>query len=268
MQLETDGCRAVIDPEYGGRLTSFSVDGRELLVREGKDMYHWGSFVMAPWVGRLRGGAFSWNGREHRFPLNAGGHALHGLVTPAPWQEVGPGTVAVDLPEPWPWRGRLVHSMELEPGLARFRLELTAEEPMPAALGWHPWFLREIAAPDGSKAGPVVLNAQPRAMYGNDETGLPSGELVPPPDLPWDYAFVDLTEPPRATWPGFLELTVESSCPIYVLYDWEPQGICIEPWTAPPNSLNMPGQAIVRPGEPLVATMTWRWRRLIGVGGQ
>jgi aldose 1-epimerase len=105
-------------------------------------------------------------------------------------------------------------------------------------------------------------------MYGNDETGLPSGELVPPPDLPWDYAFVDLTEPPRATWPGFLELTVESSCPIYVLYDWEPQGICIEPWTAPPNSLNMPGQAIVRPGEPLVATMTWRWRRLIGVGGQ
>ena len=261
MQLESDGCRATIDPEQGGRLTSFSVDGTELLVREGKDMYHWGSFVMAPWVGRMRDGSFSWEGREHHFPKNAGLHALHGLVTQSRWQEVGPGTVAIDLPEPWPWRGRLVHSMRLEPGRAEFRLTLEAEEPMPAALGWHPWFLRKLEGGSGKPIGPVVLEARPGAMYGNDETGLPTGHLVPPAGLPWDYAFVDLPIPPRVVWPGFLELAVESSCPIYVLYDSEPQGVCIEPWTAPPNSLNLPGQATVEPGRPMVATMTWRWAR-------
>ena len=262
MDLESDGCRAVIEPALGGRLASFSIDGRELLVRTGSDLFHWGSFAMAPWVGRLRNGAFSWNTIEYRLPLNAGRHALHGLVTPLAWQEVGPGTVSVDLPEPWPWRGRVVHSMELECGQARFRLELRAEGQMPAALGWHPWFVREVAAPDGSVAGPIVLDARPGAMYGNDETGLPSGELVAPADGPWDNAFVDPAEAPRVTWPGFLELTVDSSCPVYVLCDSEPQGICIEPWTAPPNSLNMPGQAVAVPGGQMVATMTWHWRRL------
>jgi galactose mutarotase-like enzyme len=187
---------------------------------------------------------------------------LHGLVTQASWEPAGPGTVAIDLPQPWPWRGRLTHSISVEADRAEFRLELRVEEPMPAALGWHPWFLRHVSGPDGSTTGPVRLDAQPGHMYGNDETGLPTGQLVPPVGLPWDYAFVDFPAPPRVIWPGFLELSVESSCPIYVLYDWEPQGICIEPWTAPPNSLNMPDHLVVTPDQPLIATMAWRWRRL------
>jgi galactose mutarotase-like enzyme len=40
----------------------------------------------------------------------------------------------------------------------------------------------------------------------------------------------------------------------------EDAGVCVEPWTAPPNSLNMPNPRIVTPDAPLVATMTWTWR--------
>jgi galactose mutarotase-like enzyme len=55
-------------------------------------------------------------------------------------------------------------------------------------------------------------------------------------------------------------LTIESDCTHWVIYEEEPQAICVEPWTAAPNSLNMPSPRIATPGEPLVAEMTWRWR--------
>jgi hypothetical protein len=42
----------------------------------------------------------------------------------------------------------------------------------------------------------------------------------------------------------------------------EDAGVCVEPWTAPPNSLNMPNPRIVTPDAPLVASMTWTWRKL------
>jgi len=63
-----------------------------------------------------------------------------------------------------------------------------------------------------------------------------------------------------------LELTVESDCPYWVLYDEEPQAICVEPWTAPPNSFNLPSPEVVTPAAPLVATMTWRWHELAQMG--
>ncbi len=262
MILEAPGCRAILDPEQGGRLASLVVDGRDLLVVDGRDLFHWGSFPMAPWVGRLRHGRFAFRGTCVELPLTAPPHALHGLVTPLAWHEVGPGTVGVDLPQPWPWRGRVVHALRLGADRLDFRLELQADEPMPAALGWHPWFRTVLHDPAGRAAGPLELDVRPGRMYENDAEDLPSGALVPPIERPWDYCFTDLAGPPVVRWPGFLELAVESSCTDWVIYDREPQGLCVEPWTAPPNSLNLPAPAVVVPGEPLVATMTWRWRRL------
>ena len=68
---------------------------------------------------------------------------------------------------------------------------------------------------------------------------------------------------PLLRWPGFLELTIESDCPDWVVYTEPRDAMCVEPQTAPPDALN--GEpAIVEPGRPLVAEMTWRWRRLAG----
>ena len=39
------------------------------------------------------------------------------------------------------------------------------------------------------------------------------------------------------------------------------QALCVEPQTAPPDALNT-GPAIVEPGRPLIAEMTWTWRSL------
>jgi galactose mutarotase-like enzyme len=46
-----------------------------------------------------------------------------------------------------------------------------------------------------------------------------------------------------------------------VIYSVPTEALCVEPQTAPPDALNME-PAIVRPGQPLIAEMTWTWRSL------
>jgi galactose mutarotase-like enzyme len=77
--------------------------------RRAKTYFNFGSFVMAPWVGRLRDARLDYGGSEHRFTANAGPHALHGLVTERPWQVTGDGELSIDLDDPWPWPCRVVH---------------------------------------------------------------------------------------------------------------------------------------------------------------
>lgn len=262
MRLSAGDVTATFDPADGGRLTSFTIGDREILVQSGRDIFHWGSFVIAPWVGRLRDGKLSSGEAEYDFPLNSGPHAVHGTVTSKPWTVTGDGAMEIEFEKPWPWRGRVVQQATLSEDSFTCTIELHADEAMPAAVGWHPWFRRTLVGPDGGASSDIELDARPGKMYANDGTGLPSGELIDPIDRPWDYCFIDLARPPVVRWPGTLELTVRSDCSHWVLYDQEESGICIEPWTAPPNSLNMPNPTIVTPGHPLVTTMTWAWLRL------
>jgi hypothetical protein len=59
---------------------------------------------------------------------------------------------------------------------------------------------------------------------------------------------------------GISEDRYFAHCEDWIIYDMEDDGVCVEPWTAPPNSLNMPNARIVTPDGPLVASMTWTWR--------
>ena len=258
MRLSVEGCAATFDPADGGRLSSFRVGDHELLVAQGKDVFHSGSFVIAPWVGRLRDARLNYDGAQYRFSANSGPHALHGLVTDRPWQVTGDGELSVELGDPWPWPCRVVQRAELSPGRATFRIEVHARADMPAAVGWHPWFVRRLAGTPASAA--LELEVEPGLMWANDLAGLPSGKLTAPASRPWDYCFRNLRAEPLVRWPGELELTVGSDCEDWVIYDMEDAGVCVEPWTAPANSLNMPNPRIVTPDAPLLASMTWTWR--------
>jgi len=259
VKLTAEGCAATFDPADGGRLTSFRIGEHEILVPTGKDMWHYGSFVMAPWVGRLRNATLNYQGKQYGFPANAGPHALHGLVLDRAWQVTGDGELSIELGDPWPWPCRVVQKTKLARGRADFTLEIHAKQPMPAALGWHPWFLRRLA--NTPAAAELQLDFEAAKMWANDEVSLPTGELTTEfPPQPWDYCFRELAHDPVVRWPGELELTVSSSCTDWIIYTMEEEGMCVEPWTAPPNSVNMPNPQIVRPGAPLVATMTWTWR--------
>jgi aldose 1-epimerase len=266
LRLRAPGVEVLIDLEAGGRLASFVVGGRELLVTQGVGPFAWGSFPMAPFAGRVRDGRFEFRGHRHELPANLPPHAIHGTVLERRWDALDDRTITTELGPSWPFAGRAVQRFELEAGRLTCRLELHADEAMPASIGWHPWFRRQLvtagkeATPSGAP-GPLELQLKAGAMFRRDSAGIATGELIVPPRGPWDDCFTDLRRPPVLRWPGFLELTIESDCPFWVVYTVPADSLCVEPQTAPPDALNS-GSTIVEPGRPLAADMVWTWRWL------
>lgn len=270
MALRAPGVDVAIDLATGGRVASVVVGGRELIVTEGYGPIAWGSFPMVPFAGRVRDGRFTFGGRDYQLPIEMPPHAIHGTVLDRAWAQTDDATISTELGPNWPFRGRAVQHFELDADRFTMRLELHADEPMPASIGWHPWFRRRPPAIDGGEAlvgsqpGAVELELDATAMFRRDETGISTDELIePPPPGPWDDCFTGLRRPPRLVWPGFLELTIESDCPTWVVYTVPEDAICVEPQTAPPDAINT-GPTVVEPGRPLIAEMTWTWRLLEG----
>ena len=255
--LEAAGARVLIEARDGGRLGSVIVAGRELLVtdRERGPM-QWGSFPMAPWAGRVRHGRFSFAGREHQLPLGMPPHAIHGVAYDRPWRVVDSTTIAIDLDGRWPFRGSVTQRFALDEDGLEATMTLDAEEPMPATIGWHPWFRRVLEPGDV----PVALDFAADAMLVRDAEGMPSGRRVPPTTGPWDDAFTGIRRDPVLVWPGHLRLELSSSCAWWVVYTEPEDAICVEPQSGPPDALN--GEAdVVSPGSPLTHVMRWRWTR-------
>jgi aldose 1-epimerase len=257
LRLEAGAARVVVRPDEGGRLGSLVVGGHEVLwTSDPQGPIHWGSYPMAPWAGRVRDGRFTFAGRAHQLPLGMPPHAIHGVVYDRPWEVLGPDRLGIELDERWPFRGRAEQRFALdEDGLA-MTLLIEADEPMPASLGWHPWFRRSL----GEGIEPVRLRFEPGTMLVRDGTGMPSGERVPPTQGPWDDAFTDVAQPPVLEWGDTLRLEVSSTCRWWVVYTEPAHALCVEPQSAPPDALNGPAD-VVEPGTPLVHEMRWRWER-------
>ncbi|MDI3407842.1 aldose epimerase family protein [Streptomyces cavernicola] len=242
----------------GCRIGSLRIGGTEVL-RQGD---HFGSFPMAPWCGRTENGQFRNGGQVHRLPVNSPPHAIHGTVRDKPWRRArgGGDTQAVftyDLVEPWPYSGRITQIFELDESSLTVRMGLeTYGDSFPAQLGWHPWFLRNLGRED------VTIDFDPAWQEERGADHLPTGKRIDPLPGPWDDCFgmpdgVAVT----LTWPEQLELKVSGPEQWVVIYDEQPEAVCVEPQTGPPNGLNTEPR-LVTPIEPLEATMRWDWRPL------
>ena len=270
LQLRAGPAEAVVDPAAGGRITSLRVEGLELLLPfEGVPLVG-GLYPMVPWAGRLRDGVLRWQGEAHRFPAHVTPpHAIHGTLLESPWEVVttapAEALLAADLVAPWPFGGRVTHRLCIEPDALRARLRVEAgNAPMPVIAGWHPWFARALRDAAGRTVGSAIaVDLEAGAMLRRGPDGLPDGEQVRPvPPGPWDDCFVEISGDPGVHWPGGLEVRIASDASWWVVYTGHPDGVCVEPQTGPPDGLNTGECAIVRPGEPLVVSMTINWRRL------
>jgi aldose 1-epimerase len=253
--IESGPARLEVDPDHGARLASLRLWGTEVLVTSHPDPMRWGCYPMAPWAGRVRRGRFTFRGEQHSLPANLGDHALHGTVYDASWRQLDSARYGIDLEAPWPFPGQVTQRIELMPESLSLELAVSAPRPMPAAAGWHPWFRRDI---DGVAA---ELDLDAAWMELRDDEGIPSGARVLPPPGPWDDCFGGLRRPPVVRWPGHLEMTIESDCPYCVVFTEDPAAICVEPQTAPPDSLNA-NPFVVDEGRPLLARTRWSWRQL------
>jgi len=260
--LERGDVRLEISAEAGGRMASFVVDGSELLARTGTGPIYWGCFPSVPYPGRIRDGTFEFDGRRVNLPLNLPPHAGHGTVLDRAWTVVDDRTLSVDLGPAWPFAGRVTQRFDLGDAELNVSLTLEADEPMPGAVGWHPWFPRRLAGTATRPAPPsppAIMRFDAARMFVRDAAGIPTGELIEPTARPWDDCFMDLRSVPVLTWPGVLSLELTSSAPYWVVYDKPAETICVEPQSSPPDFIHI-APVIVTPGEPLTETMTWRWK--------
>ena len=274
--LRAGDVRLTVDPSQGGRLASLSIGGREVLLTEGWSPIDWGCYPMAPFAGRIRDGRFAFRGRNVQLPLNRPPHAIHGTVFERRWDVASRVddhlVLTTDLGAAWPFRGRVTQTISLSPVGLDATLALQADEAMPAALGWHPWFRRYLGDPlDGTGADreEVELVVDAASMYERGADGLPTGALVPPGPRPWDDAFTRLRTSPIVRWPRALEIELTSTAAVWVVYDERAEGVCVEPQTAPPDAINLAmavGQEpdVADADRPMSASMAWRWRELRG----
>lgn len=282
--LEAGGDRATIDPAEGGRLVSLVLGGHERLITERQPRFSppldpglsYGVPLMAPFVGRLSGAAFAWDGRECRVPRNYGEIAIHGTVYDAPWDVVARTSTAIDLRlhldrARWPFGATMTQRYEISAGRLEVEAAIVAEEPQPAAIGWHPWFRR---------SGAMTIRVASEQTLELDDSTIPTGALVPvngPRDLrggpevgdrALDDVFTDVASPAVLTWPD-LELALAFEAPVrMVVVFTQPESICVEPMTAWPDAIRLSragkrttGLVGLAAGERLVAKTTWSWRQ-------
>jgi aldose 1-epimerase len=256
--LEAGEAFVEVSPTDGGRLARLRVGTRELLIRgdSSDNPLVWGSYPMAPWAGRVRHGRFEFGGSPREMPINMAPHSIHGTVFNRRWEVIDAGFDHAELecPLDWSFGGRANQHLQLTPEALVCVLSVVAGgEPMPATIGWHPWFVK----PSDDRLGFD-------AMYLRDDEHVPTGALVEPPARPWDDCFIGAHHPLQLRYeadpgnPG-LVVTVAGDCDHWVVYDQPIHATCVEPQSGPPDAFNIGGATVVAPGEMLQRTMTISW---------
>jgi aldose 1-epimerase len=227
-------------------------------------------FPMLPFCGRIRDGAFTFEGRSHRlapnFPPEA--HAIHGHGWQSAWTAEAIADTSASLwlstpaDAPWPWAMWARQDFVLRPDGLELTLSLGNADttPMPAAMGWHPYFPREGA----------WLQADTQRIWRVDEAN-PHGaphEVGQSEDLRAGsrVAALDLDHAFTVASPGFTvrapthTLRVDAD-PVFghmiVFVPGERDFFCAEPITAAPDAVNSPfgpditGLRTLAPGEVL-----------------
>jgi aldose 1-epimerase len=286
--LRAAGAGLTLAPAVGGAVTRYwwEADGaaREWLrptapsaVRDGH-VHRTAAFPLVPFSNRIRAGRFTFGGRAVALPRNRARerHPIHGHGWQARWRvvEAGPSEARLEYrhaPADWPWAYRATQRFALTPAGLTVALALTNEsdEPMPAGLGWHPYFPR---------AARTRLTAEVRAVWLTDGETMPT-TLAPPEahagpsrgiavdTTRLDNCFVGWSRRAVIEWPeGGALLSMTAEPPLDYLVIFTPRGrrfFCAEPVSHVTDALNLAaaghpdtGLRVLAPHETLATTIT------------
>jgi aldose 1-epimerase len=250
-------------------LVSWQVGDLELLAHHGDDPVEFGMYPMAPWAGRVRDNELSVEDllrmgftaeQSIALPVNHPPWALHGTCFTSPVDSMvatQDTVISRQVIPQWPWPAELINTWTIHHDGINITSTVHAAEPTPVILGWHPWFRRSLrgsSAQWSMKAATVSVRSD----------SLPTGEWLNIEDTsgPYDDVFHCPDQRVDITWPGVLSLTVHSTHPWFVVFDEQPDAICVEPQTQIPNAWREPlgGEAdIASPGSDVDLTTRWRF---------
>ena len=249
-----------LSPSIGGAISSFGWKdgGRErAILRESntplQKVLDASCFPLVPFVNRIRGGCFTFRGRQVRLSPNMAGDPspLHGQGWTSPWRVDSSSEAQAVLqfdhrPGEWPWAYQARQHFQLEANALHLRLTCrnTSDEPMPCGLGFHPYFqcgagtriqteVQHVWTVDKDVLPVARMPAEGRYAIGDDSVcgrGLDNGYDG------WSGRAL-LTDP---DWPFEIELS-SPQARYFQLYSPESGGIFVaEPVTHANAALNQP----------------------------
>lgn len=156
MRLANGRLELVLAPETGGSIARFDYLGKagRVPILRGADgvpgsVLDAACFPLVPYSNRIRGGRFTFRGREVRIAANMAGDPspLHGQGWLSPWRAEARGEHEVELrfrheAGEWPWTYEARQQVILGHAALAIRLicRNLSDQPMPCGLGQHPYF--------------------------------------------------------------------------------------------------------------------------------
>lgn len=280
IELRAGDYRLVIEPARGGSVARFDFRGTPLFrPAGGTSILETACFPLVPFSNRIAHGSFLVGDQQVQlspnFPGGSEPHPLHGFGWLHQWDVTAVMPQYVTLrhayqAQEWPWPYYAEQRFELSAkGLVHaLSLRNLGDTPMPAGLGFHPYFPRNAqtrltslhrgewqTTADGL---PITLTQGDHAI--DWWRGEPVGNRVV--DTVYSGRQGDLT----IVWPDSdLRLCISPSSNLLCTVVYTPAGadfFCVEPVSHATDAINRPGIAdpmlILAPGEALTATVRYR----------
>jgi aldose 1-epimerase len=275
-----------IVPSVGNRAVGFKVHGKDILFFPYSDMASFqkkpelnGIPFLAPWANRLDGPSFWSDGKKFilnptlgNYSTDRNGLPIHGLLTASPlWSVESLNADAEsaqitsklefwkypELMAQWPFAQEYEMTYRLANGALEVKLTISnlGSEPMPVAVGFHPYY----RIPDKPR-DQWIARLPVRKSVLTDQRLIPTGELEPldlPNPLPLnghllDNGYTDMQRDADGRAHFFLESGEESielmfgpKYPVSIIWEPRPLGgrpgefICFEPMTGVTNAVNL-----------------------------
>src|SRR5581483_3769572 len=289
--IENGKLRLAVVPEAGGSVASLAArvagDWLPILRPTPADAIAAGnsslfaSFALVPWSNRIRDARFGFSGREIQLrPNTSEGHAIHGDVRKRPWHVVAAEKerlrLAFDSREhagvnfPFPFASELAYELDGTSVAMHLSLRNEGGEPMPAGIGFHPYYRRTLLEPDDDVELQMAVTGVYRGLL---PTG-PAQPVAPAQDFSrprpigsatFDQCFAGWNGRATVRWPkSGIEARVDATDPFRHVVLFVPPGkdfFALEPVSHVNDGFNLlaaaipgTGVRILDPGETLSGT--------------
>jgi aldose 1-epimerase len=276
LQLQSGALVCEIEPRLGGCVAGLWLDGVPVLrstpAAQLTSAREAGSYALVPFSNRIAQATLLWQGTQHPLVRNNGAepHAIHGVGWQRSWEVLESDSNFAMLayehrPDAaWPFAFDSSQTLRLRDGTLELTLSLTnqSQQPAPAGLGWHPYFVKRARSR-------IAFQATGRWEMGPDK--LPT-ERRPAHGLDAPCAFLDVDHCFDG-WTGTVHLRDEllhtrltSGLSRLVVFTNDTRGfVAIEPVSHVNNAISLVdagadpaalGLAILQPGESISAQMS------------